>query len=174
MEGVGTVLWIDEPECVQAVHRLGTRAPQATAEAAASHPDWPRFRMGINTGPARALPWSATWARSKCPVDRNGLGRPWSLPRFRLLDDHPREPTILRMTSSVASFPDAMLAAFGVVEAPVILAGGKGGTWRAGRLALKPVEFLAETLWRAEVLTQLPDSTEFRVARPVRALDEAG
>ncbi len=75
------------------------------------------------------------------------------------------------MTSSVASFPDAVLAAFGVAEAPVILAGGKGGTWRAGRLALKPVEFLAETLWRAEVLAQLPDSTEFRVARPVRALD---
>nr|MBA2474205.1 hypothetical protein [Pseudonocardiales bacterium] len=49
--------------------------------------------------------------------------------------------------------PDAVLAVFGVVEAPVILAGGKGGTWRAGRLALKPVEFLAETLWRAEVLT---------------------
>jgi uncharacterized protein (TIGR02569 family) len=64
-----------------------------------------------------------------------------------------------------------VLAAFGVAEVPVRLAGGKGGTWRAGRLAIKPVEFLAETLWRAEVLAQLPGSTEFRVARPVRALD---
>lgn len=31
------------------------------------------------------------------------------------------------------------------------------------------MEFLAETLWRAEVLTALPDSIQFRVARPVRS-----
>jgi uncharacterized protein (TIGR02569 family) len=75
------------------------------------------------------------------------------------------------MALSVAGIPAPVLAAFGVAEPPVLLAGGKGGTWRVGRLALKPVEFLAESLWRAEVLTRLPDSTEFRVARPVRALD---
>lgn len=51
--------------------------------------------------------------------------------------------------------------------------GGKGGTWRAGQLVLKPVEFLAETLWRAEVLDELPDSAEFRVARPVQTRDGA-
>jgi uncharacterized protein (TIGR02569 family) len=51
---------------------------------------------------------------------------------------------------------------------PVLLPGGKGGTWRAGRLVLKPVEFPPETLWRAEVLARLPDSARFRVARPVR------
>jgi hypothetical protein len=43
--------------------------------------------------------------------------------------------------------------------------GDRGGFERAGRLALKPVEFLAETLWRAEALSQLSDSTEFRVGR---------
>jgi uncharacterized protein (TIGR02569 family) len=65
------------------------------------------------------------------------------------------------------------LAAFGVPDDPVVLPGGQGGTWRAGQLVLKPVEFPAETLWRAEVLTGLPDSTEFRVARPVPTLDGA-
>jgi uncharacterized protein (TIGR02569 family) len=35
------------------------------------------------------------------------------------------------------------------------------------------VEFLPEALWRAEVLTELPDSTRFRVARPVRTSDGA-
>ncbi|GAA3541319.1 TIGR02569 family protein [Amycolatopsis ultiminotia] len=44
-------------------------------------------------------------------------------------------------------------------------------TWRAGPLVLKPVEFAAETRWRAEVLDALPDSAEFRVARPVRSQD---
>lgn len=40
-------------------------------------------------------------------------------------------------------------------------------------MVLKPVEFLPETLWRAEVLRALPDSVEFRVSRPVRTLDGA-
>ncbi|MEV6842523.1 TIGR02569 family protein [Actinoplanes sp. NPDC051411] len=61
--------------------------------------------------------------------------------------------------------------AFGAVGEPVRLAGGKGGTWRAGDLVLKPVEYLPETLWRAEVLDQLPEDPEFQVARPVRTLD---
>src|SRR5947207_1897 len=79
--------------------------------------------------------------------------------------------TIWGVSSSVVRPSDAVLGAFGVTDDPVVLPGGKGGTWRAGRLVLKPVEFLAETLWQAEVLTRLPDSTEFRVARPVRARD---
>jgi len=66
-----------------------------------------------------------------------------------------------------------VLAAFGVMHDPVLLPGGKGGAWRAGHLVLKPVEFLAETLWRARVLAELPDSAEFRVARPVQARDGA-
>ncbi len=64
--------------------------------------------------------------------------------------------------------PDTVLASFGVTDAPVVL---RGGTWRAGRLVLKPLRMLAETIWRAEVLAGLPDSAEFRVARPVRTLD---
>jgi uncharacterized protein (TIGR02569 family) len=64
-----------------------------------------------------------------------------------------------------------VLAAFGVADTPILLPGGKGGTWRAGQLVLKPVEFLAETLWRAEILHELPGSAEFRVARPARTRD---
>ncbi|HEY4454943.1 MAG TPA: TIGR02569 family protein [Pseudonocardiaceae bacterium] len=66
-----------------------------------------------------------------------------------------------------------MLAAFAVGDAPVQLSGGQGRSWRAGRVILKPVEFLAEALWRAQVLDKLAESTEFRVARPVRAADGA-
>jgi uncharacterized protein (TIGR02569 family) len=65
-----------------------------------------------------------------------------------------------------------VLAAFGVADTtPIRLPGGRGGTWRAGQLVLKPVEFLAETLWRAELLHELPDSAEFRVARPAMTRD---
>ncbi len=80
---------------------------------------------------------------------------------------------ILGVNPPVASPSDAVLAAFGVADDPVVLPGGQGGTWRAGQLVLKPVELLTETLWRAEVLTGLPDATEFRVARPVQTLDGA-
>lgn len=66
---------------------------------------------------------------------------------------------------------DTVLAAFAVGDGPVRLPGGQGRTWRAGQVILKPVELLAETVWRADVLDQLPESTEFRVARPVRATD---
>lgn len=61
--------------------------------------------------------------------------------------------------------------AFGAAAEPVRLSGGKGRTWRAGHLTLKPVEHLPETLWRAEVLDRLPDNPAFRIARPVRTLD---
>jgi uncharacterized protein (TIGR02569 family) len=74
------------------------------------------------------------------------------------------------VTSDAGNPPDSVLDAFGVTDIPVPLPGGKGGTWRAGKLVLKPVEFPAETLWRAEVLDRLPDSAEFRVARPARTL----
>ncbi|MGH3206052.1 MAG: TIGR02569 family protein [Streptosporangiaceae bacterium] len=77
------------------------------------------------------------------------------------------------MTSRTASPPGTVLEAFGVTETPAPLPGGKGGTWRAGQLVVKPVEFLDETLWRAGVLDQLPDSAEFRVARPARTLTGA-
>jgi uncharacterized protein (TIGR02569 family) len=69
--------------------------------------------------------------------------------------------------------PQRVLAAFGAAAEPVLLPGGKGGTWRAGPTVLKPVDFLPEALWRAEVLDAVPDSAEFRVARPVRTTDGA-
>lgn len=61
--------------------------------------------------------------------------------------------------------PPGVVAAFGGVGEPVWL----GGAWRAGALVLKPVDFLPETLWRAEVLATLPESPHFRLARPVKA-----
>jgi uncharacterized protein (TIGR02569 family) len=67
-----------------------------------------------------------------------------------------------------------VLTTFGITHDPVLLPGGHGRrTWRAGHLVLKPVGFLAETLWRAEVLAGLPDSAKFRVARPVQTRDGA-
>lgn len=74
------------------------------------------------------------------------------------------------MASSAGDPPGAVLAAFGVTDPPVRLSGGKGGTRRAGKLVLKPVDFQAETLWRAEVLARLPDPAGFRIARPARTL----
>lgn len=65
--------------------------------------------------------------------------------------------------------PPAVRAAFGARGHPVRLAGGKGGTWRAGDIVLKPSEGDAEVRWRSEVLAALPDSPHFRIARPVRA-----
>ena len=67
--------------------------------------------------------------------------------------------------------PEAVLRAFGASGAPVRLAGGKGGTWRAGDVVLKPSEGDEEARWRAGVLAALPESPHFRVARPVRAAD---
>ncbi len=67
--------------------------------------------------------------------------------------------------------PPAVLAAFGVTGSPRRLPGGKGGTWRAGDLVLKPAEGEQETRWRADVLAALGPSPHFRVARPVRTRD---
>jgi uncharacterized protein (TIGR02569 family) len=63
----------------------------------------------------------------------------------------------------------AVLDAFGATAAPELLAGGRGGTWRAGDIVLKPVDFPAESHWRASVLADLPESDGCRVPRPVRA-----
>ncbi|SFO70173.1 TIGR02569 family protein [Amycolatopsis rubida] len=67
--------------------------------------------------------------------------------------------------------PADVLAAFGCAEVPVRLEGGKGGTWRAGDIVLKPVEFAPETRWRAAALAEVAESAEFRIARPLRARD---
>lgn len=65
----------------------------------------------------------------------------------------------------------AVPAAFGLSGEPRLLTGGKGGTWAVGDVVLKPAEGVPETVWRSEVLTALPESPDFRVARPVRTLD---
>jgi uncharacterized protein (TIGR02569 family) len=67
--------------------------------------------------------------------------------------------------------PPTVLAAFRVTAEPRRLPGGKGGTWLAGDVVLKPAEGAAETCWRNDVLAGLPDSPDFRVARPLRAAD---
>jgi uncharacterized protein (TIGR02569 family) len=66
--------------------------------------------------------------------------------------------------------PAAVLAAFGATDPLQRLAGGKGGTWRSGDIVLKPAEGIAETVWRADVLSALPDSPRFRIARPLRTV----
>ena len=66
-----------------------------------------------------------------------------------------------------------VIAAFGLSGEPRLLAGGKGGTWRVADAALKPAEGVPETVWRSEVLTALPESPEFRIARPVATRDGA-
>ena len=60
-----------------------------------------------------------------------------------------------------------VLAAFGLSGPAVRLAGGQGETWRCGDVVLKRAD--AEAAWRADVLDALPESRDFRVARPVRA-----
>jgi uncharacterized protein (TIGR02569 family) len=62
---------------------------------------------------------------------------------------------------------ERVLAAFGVSEPAVRLVGGQGETWRSGGVVLKRAD--AESAWRADVLSALPESNAFRVPRPVRA-----
>ncbi|MFJ4410530.1 TIGR02569 family protein [Streptomyces sp. NPDC088910] len=78
---------------------------------------------------------------------------------------------MIESTQPAGSVPPsaAVLAAFGAPGRPVPLPGGQGQTWRDGEVVLKPTGLAAETAWRAEVLTALPASPHFRVARPVRA-----
>ncbi|HZX04632.1 TIGR02569 family protein [Kribbella sp.] len=64
---------------------------------------------------------------------------------------------------------ERVLAAFGVLEPAVRLVGGQGETWRSGDVVLRRAD--AESAWRAEVLSVLPESDAFRVPRPVRAAD---
>jgi uncharacterized protein (TIGR02569 family) len=66
-----------------------------------------------------------------------------------------------------------VLSAFGVSGEPRLFTGGKGGTWGVSDVVLKPAEGVPETVWRSEVLTALPRSPDFRIARPVATLDGA-
>ncbi len=65
-----------------------------------------------------------------------------------------------------------VLAAFGRPRASLtLLAGGEGRTWQADRLILKPCANVRESTWVASVAAAVPESADFRVARPVRADD---
>ncbi len=65
--------------------------------------------------------------------------------------------------------PRDVLEAFGARTEPQLLDGGRGQTWRAGDIVLKPVDLPVESRWRATVLDQLPESDAFRVPRPIKA-----
>jgi uncharacterized protein (TIGR02569 family) len=63
--------------------------------------------------------------------------------------------------------PPHVLAAFGVAAEPEPLAGGRGRSWRAGPLVLKPLDWLpAELAYQAELLATIR-TDGFRVAPPV-------
>lgn len=69
---------------------------------------------------------------------------------------------------------DAALAAFGINADPAAaptaiepLPGGRGLTWRAGPLVLRPSGEDDETVWKANTLTALPHERGFRTPRPI-------
>lgn len=61
-----------------------------------------------------------------------------------------------------------VLRAFGATGSPVRLSGGRGLTWRAGDVVLRPHDGAAETDWRADVLDRLPHTDDVRTPRPLR------
>ncbi|WIE73653.1 hypothetical protein [Curtobacterium sp. MCJR17_020] len=83
------------------------------------------------------------------------------------------------MTGAGGSVPGAeVLRAFGVAgSTPVPLAGGRGLTWRAECIVLRPHDGPAVTDWRAGVLAELEHAAEsehpaeFRTPRPVATRD---
>ena len=75
------------------------------------------------------------------------------------------EATVL--TRADGSPPADVVAAFGGTGAVERLAGGRGVTWRAGAVVLRPAEGHGETEWASEVLSRLPVSAEFTVPAPV-------
>jgi uncharacterized protein (TIGR02569 family) len=67
--------------------------------------------------------------------------------------------------------PDRVFAAFGVGGvAREKLDGGRGLTWRAGPVVVRPTGGGEEADWRAGVLEFLECDREFRVPRPIRAV----
>ena len=60
---------------------------------------------------------------------------------------------------------------FGVGGAtPVRLDGGRGLTWRAGPVVLRPSGDNGETVWKADLLARLWHTSAFRTPRPVRSV----
>lgn len=72
---------------------------------------------------------------------------------------------------SASAPPDAaVLRAFGVTGRAQRLTGGTAHAWRVGDLVLKPLDKTLEELnWQFEVLTNLQQLTEVRIAVPIRS-----
>ncbi len=85
------------------------------------------------------------------------------------LDRYHRKHDDVHVTSNddVGSPPSkAVLAAFGVSGTPIALKGGRGSSWRADQLVLKPADTSEEILaWQARVLAHVPTES-VRVSRP--------
>lgn len=64
--------------------------------------------------------------------------------------------------------PSAVVSAFGGAEPVERLEGGRGMTWRAGPVVLRPAEDRGETEWASEVLSRLDVSADFGLADPLR------
>jgi hypothetical protein len=75
-------------------------------------------------------------------------------------------PGILPPTTSTA-------LAFGSAVEPVLLPGGRGTTYRAGGIILKPAGTEEHEMWVADMLATLPDNPAVRFARPVRSVSGA-
>ncbi|MGN7192404.1 hypothetical protein [Curtobacterium sp. MCBA15_004] len=75
------------------------------------------------------------------------------------------------MTAPGAPRPSAaVLRAFGAGgRTPVRLDGGRGETWRAGDVVLRPHGDVREARWRSDTLARLPHTAAFRTPRPVAA-----
>lgn len=66
------------------------------------------------------------------------------------------------------SVPDSdVVHAFGFDEAPVLLSGGQGESYRVGDIILKPVDNAELANWSAELMSSIVEDG-FRVARPIR------
>ncbi|WIE56072.1 hypothetical protein [Curtobacterium sp. MCBD17_003] len=66
----------------------------------------------------------------------------------------------------------AVFVAFGAGSGPSHrLSGGRGATWRAGDVVVRPAGDPDEANWRSAVLESLPPTAGFRTARPIRAAD---
>lgn len=78
------------------------------------------------------------------------------------------------MIDDVVAPGQDVLRAFGVKNTTLErLVGGRGLTWRAGAVVLRPHDGPAETDWRAGVLASLPDDDGFRTPRPVATIGGA-
>ncbi|MFE6735474.1 hypothetical protein [Microbacterium sp. NPDC057650] len=69
---------------------------------------------------------------------------------------------------------DDILTAFGADPAAArLLPGGRGTTWLAGDIVLRPMGDPVEGDWHSEVLEHLPHDADFRTARPIRSTSGA-